>query len=57
MHRKILVCLDGSKLAEAIIPYAVEQARKFNAELVLFRVTTEPTIISPAIPGSPGVPL
>jgi len=57
MFNKILVCLDGSGLAEQIIPFAVEQARKFGSELVLFRTVPETAAISPAIPGMPGLPL
>jgi nucleotide-binding universal stress UspA family protein len=57
MFKKILVCLDGSKLAEAILPYAVEQAKRFESELVLFRVFSEPPAISLALPGMPGVPV
>jgi nucleotide-binding universal stress UspA family protein len=57
MFKNILVCLDGSKLAEAILPYAVEQARCFGSELVLFRVISEPGTIGLAIPGMPGLPL
>jgi nucleotide-binding universal stress UspA family protein len=57
MFSKILVCLDGSKLAEAILPYAVEQAKRYKSELILFRVYSEFSPISIAIPGSPGVPI
>ncbi len=57
MFNKILVCLDGSELAEQILPYATEQALKFNSELILFRVYPEPHYISVALPGFPGVPL
>lgn len=38
MFDKILVCLDGSKIAEQILPFAVEEAARFNGRLVLFRV-------------------
>ena len=38
MFDKILVCLDGSKIAEQILPFAVEEAAKFNSKLVLLRV-------------------
>jgi nucleotide-binding universal stress UspA family protein len=33
--RKILVPLDGSKLAEKALPYAITFAQKFEAELIL----------------------
>jgi nucleotide-binding universal stress UspA family protein len=57
MFKKILVCLDGSELAEKILPYAVEQAKRFGSELILFKVFSEPALISLALPGIPGVPI
>jgi nucleotide-binding universal stress UspA family protein len=57
MFKKILVCLDGSELAEVILPYAIEQARRFDSELVLFRAFSEVSVISLAMPGMPGVPI
>jgi nucleotide-binding universal stress UspA family protein len=38
MIKKILVPLDGSKLAEKALPYAEALAQKFEAELILVRV-------------------
>lgn len=35
---KILVPLDGSRLAECVLPHAVATARLFDAELILLRV-------------------
>ncbi|OGO39704.1 MAG: hypothetical protein A2147_05840 [Chloroflexi bacterium RBG_16_57_8] len=40
MFHKILVCLDGSKSAERILPYVSSEARKFNAKVVLLHVST-----------------
>ena len=57
MFKKILVCLDGSELAEVILPYALEQAKRFDSELVLFRAFSEPSVISLAMPGMPGLPM
>ena len=57
MFKKILVCLDGSELAEKVLPYAIEQAKHFESEIVLFRVIHEPSVISIAIPGMPGMPM
>jgi nucleotide-binding universal stress UspA family protein len=37
--QRILVPLDGSPLAEAILPHAVEMARRYQATLLLLRVT------------------
>uniref|UniRef100_A0A831TAJ4 Universal stress protein n=1 Tax=Thermorudis peleae TaxID=1382356 RepID=A0A831TAJ4_9BACT len=42
--RSIMVPLDGSPLAEAALPYAVELARRFDAELHLVRVVETPEV-------------
>jgi nucleotide-binding universal stress UspA family protein len=57
MFNKILVCLDGSELAEQIIPFVIEQANCFHSKVVLVHTVHEPVILSPDIPGSPGVPI
>ena len=57
MFKKILVCLDGSDLAEQILPYVKEQAKSFKSTVVLLHVTPEPVIEAPGIPGEPGYPL
>ncbi len=44
MIKKILVSLDGSRLAEKALPYARTLAQKFDAELILVRVL-QPMII------------
>jgi len=54
---KILVCLDGSKLAEQVIPCATGEALAFQAKLVLFQVVPEPIAYSPGIPGAASVPV
>jgi len=38
MFKKVLVPLDGSSLAEQILPYAEEIARRWESRLVLLRV-------------------
>jgi len=43
MFDKILVCLDGSKLAEQILPYAVELARQLGSRVILLEVTLPPS--------------
>ncbi len=48
MFEKILVCLDGSKLAEQILPYAAEQALRFNSKVVLLQSYTVPSSIAAA---------
>jgi len=40
--KKILVCLDGSRLAEQVIPCAAGQALGFQAQLVLLQVVSGP---------------
>ena len=57
LFEKIAVCLDGSELAEQIIPYAAEQASRFGSALVLIRVVADPIFTSPGVPGLPGVPV
>jgi len=51
MFEKILVCLDGSKLAEQILPCAAEQALRFGSEMTLLQVMSVPTSIYPATAG------
>lgn len=41
MYQKILVPLDGSKLAECALSHAVDMAKAYSAELVLVSVTEE----------------
>ena len=38
MYNKILVPLDGSKRAEAILPHAMEMANRYGAEIIFLRV-------------------
>jgi nucleotide-binding universal stress UspA family protein len=38
MYKRILLPLDGSALAEQALPYAIAQAERFGAELILLRV-------------------
>jgi nucleotide-binding universal stress UspA family protein len=40
MFKHIMVTLDGSQLAEHVLPKALEAAKLFNAELTLYRVVT-----------------
>jgi len=57
MLERILICLDGSELAEQILPYATQEALAFKAELVLLQVVPEPVTFSPGIPGAGPVPV
>jgi nucleotide-binding universal stress UspA family protein len=40
MYKKIMVPLDGSERAEAILPHVVELARCMDSEVILLRVYT-----------------
>ena len=42
MFSKILVGLDGSKIAEQVLPYAIEVAQAFKSCLVLFSALPAP---------------
>lgn len=42
MYQKILVPLDGSPLAEQVLPYVEGVAKCMNSELILLRVPVEP---------------
>jgi nucleotide-binding universal stress UspA family protein len=53
MFEKILVCLDGSELAEQILPYATEEAIHCGSRLVLLRVITGSSSMPMAAAGVP----
>jgi nucleotide-binding universal stress UspA family protein len=57
MFKKIMVCLDGSELAEKVLPYAIQEAICFSSELVLFRVVSEALLVTPVLPGISGLPI
>jgi nucleotide-binding universal stress UspA family protein len=42
MFNKIIVPLDGSKLAESVVPHAATMARLMGAEVILVRVDVAP---------------
>ena len=46
MHKRVLLALDGSTMAEQALPHAVEQAKRFRSELILLRT------IGPSLQGS-----
>lgn len=46
MFERILVCLDGSELAEQILPYAKEQAKRFNSKLILFQAISSTSSVT-----------
>lgn len=57
MYSHILVALDGSKLAERILPYVEPLARAFNARITLLRASTpaETIAVEEATAGMPPV--
>jgi len=44
MFKKILVCLDGSRFAEQILPYATEVALQFGSRVILLEITIPPSV-------------
>jgi nucleotide-binding universal stress UspA family protein len=50
--KKILVCLDGSRLAEQVMPFAASQTLRFQAQLVLLQVVSGPLDYSPGTTGA-----
>jgi nucleotide-binding universal stress UspA family protein len=57
MYERVLVCLDGSELAEQVLPYVAEVARRFESAVVLLRVVSQPVVMTPGVPGSSGMPV
>jgi nucleotide-binding universal stress UspA family protein len=55
MYRRILVPLDGSKRAEAILPHVEQLAQRFEAEVIFFRVVEPPPLM--VTPGQPDMAL
>src|SRR3954467_13322062 len=49
MKREILVPLDGSALAETILPHAVAMAKLTHSGLLLVQAVPEPGSIDPAV--------
>jgi nucleotide-binding universal stress UspA family protein len=57
MFEKILVCLDGSFLAEQILPYISAEASHFS-KVILLKVLVAPEMELPlGVPGQPAVPV
>jgi nucleotide-binding universal stress UspA family protein len=58
LFKKILVGLDGSKLAEQILPYVTSEAQRHGSTLLLLHVvTTQPVMVMPGVPGVAGGPV
>jgi nucleotide-binding universal stress UspA family protein len=47
MFDKILICLDGSRLAESILPVAAENFLPLKSELVLLKITNSYITLAP----------
>jgi nucleotide-binding universal stress UspA family protein len=47
MFRKTLVCLDGSKTAEEVLPYIIDSCARQDIELVLLQIITSHITIPP----------
>ena len=56
MFKKILVCLDGSEIAEKIIPFVRDEALAIGSRVILLRVVSIPSNLTLDIPGFPAVP-
>ena len=54
---KILVCLDGSRFAEQIMPHVLEAALAIKSKIILLQVLSIPGVLTPDIPGFSGVPV
>lgn len=51
MYKKILVPLDGSKRAEAILPHVEELAQRYEARVIFIQVVEPPPLV--VTPGQP----
>lgn len=51
MYKTILVPLDGSKRAEAILPHVEELAGRYEAKVIFIQVIEPPPLVTP--PGQP----
>ena len=57
MFEKVVVCLDGSTLAEQILPYIEEESRSLG-KVILLRVLSPPSVNVPiGIPGEAAGPV
>jgi len=58
MFERIVVCLDGSSVAEEILPYVTDEELAHHSKVVLLSVVSLPEITVPiGIPGEPGIPM
>jgi len=57
MFEKVLVCLDGSPLAEQILPYILAESSCFGKVIMLKVLLPPETSLPLGVPGAPGVPV
>jgi nucleotide-binding universal stress UspA family protein len=57
VFKNILVCLDGSEIAEKILPVVKEQALAMGSKVTLLHVVNLPGNVTLGVPGFPSVPL
>lgn len=57
MYSRILVALDGSDLAEQVLPHAVALAQKFGATLTLLHALDLPGLLLTPVGAPAGVPV
>ncbi len=58
MFAKILIGLDGSSLAEQVLPHITEAAQQLHSQLLLLRVFSPlETVVPLNVPGQPAVPV
>jgi nucleotide-binding universal stress UspA family protein len=48
MYKKIVVALDGSEVAEEVLPYVEDIGTKMNSQIVLLRVSLPPQVVEDA---------
>jgi nucleotide-binding universal stress UspA family protein len=56
VFERIMVCLDGSRLAEQIIPCAMGVGLPFSSKMILFQVIPEPVVVTPGVLSVPPIP-
>lgn len=49
MFKTVLVCLDGSSLAEQVVQYAANIARRYSSRVVLLQVIPSSVAITPGV--------
>ncbi len=55
MFERIMVPMDGSRYSARALPYAIEIASKFNAEIILLRVVHRVRPVTPVGPSGTGI--